>query len=660
MAVALGAAMIVAAGVIGSGIRNAWASGESAMAWAIEMVDVVITGIGLIILAAAGFLVFNAFAMAITQQRRQIGMLRSLGMTRRQVMRQVLIEALATGGLGTLLGLVGGPLLGRGVLTWMQRIGLETGKSAVSLDGVGLAIMMGLGITLLSALIPARRATRVSPLMAIREHEPTSQHIGRSTHQRTRVSIGLGLIAAMTIYLIIAPPGEWTGNAPPWDLLMSLLLWSMWIVGGVLMLPALINGLTRIVRVPLSRLGAIGRLASDNLARAPRRVLLTVLTFGVGLTMIVGIGGILVFANDVLVMGTAEHALQQTAWFVYPFDRTSGMAQFGSFDAEAMSLDPAAVEEIRQITAGRADVDETYMVMVPELSAIMPGFPSFMTSLTYLTSPDGFRFSEGDWATALPIMEAGCGVLISPGVAARHAVGVGDTLTVLGSDGPVECRVAGIGIGGFIPASIISAAAKESFFSADKPPDSLEIHPHSAADVRALEVDLYGLADRYGDNVWISKPNDEVNAILDTSDQLQSMLNGLLLLAIIAAALGMVNTTLMMVAERRRELGLLRAVGATRRQVTAAVIGEAALMGFIGAALGIVTGVGLGCIFALAYGGLTFGLDDLSLWKAAGETVLPALRNGWAGLLIAPLLAGLAAYPAVRTVLRGSVVEMRA
>lgn len=658
LAVALGAAMIVASSVVNSGVRDAWTSGESSMAWVADMIDVVFTSVGVIILAASGFLIFNAFAMTVTQQRRQIGALRSLGMTRRQVMRQVLVEALTTGGLGTLVGLIAGPMFGRGILAWMKQMDLDVGSGSVSLASVLLAVVMALGITLLSVLVPARRATRVSPLTAIREHKPTGQQAGEAARRRTRARVGLAMLGVMTVYLIIAPPGEWSGGAPPWEWIMWLSLWGVWIVGWLLVLPVLVAGLTRLLRVPLNRFGGtIGRLIADNLEREPRRVALTVLTFAVGLTMIVGVGGLLAFSNGVLVMRTAEHGLQQSAWFVYSFDRTQGMAQLGSFDTEAMGLEPVIVEEIHQVTAGRADVDEVYMVSVPETSAIMPGFPSSVMTLHYMTRPDGFRFIEGDWETALPMMESGCGLLVPPGVTTRHKARIGDTLTVQGRDGPVECKVAGIGVGGMIPFSIIGIAAKDAFLPPDQPPDSLGIHPLPGADVQALEADLYALSDRHGDKVWISKPEEEISAVTDTSDQLQGMLNGLLLLAEIAAALGMINTTVMSIAERRRELGLLRAVGATRRQVTAVILSEAALMGLVGAGLGVVAGVGLGAIFALAYGGISFGLVDLPLWEAAGETVLPALRTGWLGFVVAPLLAAAAAYPAIRAILRGSTIE---
>ena len=118
LAVALGVAMIIAADVIADAARNALQAVDerNLTAFVSELVDRSLTIVGLVILVAAGFLVFNAFAMAVTQRRRQIGLLRSLGMTRRQVLQLVFVEALVTGGAGTLLGLVAGPLLGRGTM----------------------------------------------------------------------------------------------------------------------------------------------------------------------------------------------------------------------------------------------------------------------------------------------------------------------------------------------------------------------------------------------------------------------------------------------------------------------------------------------------------------------------------------------------------------
>ena len=656
-AVALGVAMVLSPGIVSSGVSSAWTEGESTMAWITDMFGIVFGGIGVALLAAAGFLIFNAFAMAVTQQRRQIGVLRSLGMTRRQVMRQVLIEATIVGGMGTVAGLVAGPLLGQGILAVMRQMGVEVGESGVSIGGILLAIAMGLAVTLLSALLPARRAARVAPLAALRASATLGIEASRPSPWPW---VGLAILVSLTIYLVFAPPGAWSGLHPPWDLLIAMLLWGVWLAGLGFLAHTLVGGLVRALRALLSRFGGtIGRLISDNLARAPRRVTLTVLTFAVGLALVVGVGGLLAFSNGVLVSRRAARALEQIGWYVYPFDRTSGVAQISDFDAESLALDPAVIEDVRLAVAERAHVGESYMVLVPEISSPAPGFPSFLGDVQELVRPGGFDFIEGDWETALPLLEreGHCGLLISPGIAGQHGVGAGDTLTVQGIDGPVACVVAGVGTGGFVPMARIGSGARDVFIEAGRTPDVLAVIPEPGADLDLLEADLYALADRHGDSAWISRPEDEVGAVLDTSDQLQAVFNGLLLLAAIAAVLGTINTMMMNVVERRHELGLLRAVGATRRQVAVAVTGEAALMGLIGSLLGTCAGVGMGVIFALAYGGISFGFMDLALWPAAGETVLPALRSGALSFVVSPLLAAAAAAPALRGILRGSVVE---
>jgi ABC-type antimicrobial peptide transport system permease subunit/class 3 adenylate cyclase len=656
IAVALGVAMIVATGVIQSGMRSAWESGENKMAFIMDMGSVVLNGVGVITLAAAGFLIFNAFAMTVTQQRRQIGMLRSLGMTRRQVLRQVLAEAACTGGLGTLGGLLAGPLLGRGILAAIRLMGAQVGPGSVAWGGVVLAAAMGMGITLLSALLPARRAARVSPLTALRERAAFG--VAGTKTASARPWIGWGIIAVMTIYLIIAPPGQWSGRNPPWDWIMVLSLWGAWLTGLLLVIPALLAGAIRTLRGPLCRLaGTVGRLVSDNLERAPDRTTLTALTFAVGLMMMVGTAGFVSFGNDVLVGRLAVNALQQTAWYIYPFNRVSGLGQLGAFDLNAPGIDEAVLEDVQRLAEGRAVVDESYLVVVPEISSPMPGFPSFvMRDIDRLARPGNYHLVKGDWETALPLLKEGCGLLITPAVAGRHAASVGDPLTVTGLDGSVTCTVAGIGAGGFAPMAVIGPGGKDAFVAAGKPPDSLSVRPLPGTDVAALEADLYALNEQYGDKAFIGKPEDELEAIVGTSDQLMLVFNGMVLLAVIAAALGTINTTLMSVSERRRELGLLRAVGATRRQIMLTLMGETALTGLLGTLLGAIAGVGLSSIFALAYGGITFGLVDLPIWQAAGETVLPALRSGWLGLAMAPLLAAGAAFPAVRNVLRGSAI----
>jgi putative ABC transport system permease protein len=126
-------------------------------------------------------------------------------------------------------------------------------------------------------------------------------------------------------------------------------------------------------------------------------------------------------------------------------------------------------------------------------------------------------------------------------------------------------------------------------------------------------------------------------------------MNGLLLLAIGAGALGSVNTTLVSILERRCELTLLRSLGATRRQIAGLIVGESAITGLLGALLGLLAGWGTIAVYVLVYGSVTFGLVDLPLWTAVAEVTWPALRGGLPGLIAAPLLAAGAAFLVVRS-----------
>ncbi len=651
LAVALGVAMLVATSVFRSGVEAAWTAGANKFAFITEISNLTFSGVGLMLLGAAGFLIYNAFAMSVTQQQRQIGMLRSVGMTRAQVLRLVLVEALVTGGLGTLLGVLGGPLVGNGILSAMAYFGVETGRGSVAPGSIVLAVAMGLGVSLLSALAPARRAARLSPLEALREDGSANQRIGKSfTHHVSRLTPGLVLLIPLWLYLAIAPPGTWTGYHQPWDYILSAILLFVWWIGCVLITPALLGVAVRGVRAMLRRLsGGMGRLLGDNLGRAPERLHLTALTFAVALMMMSSTSGFVSFGNDVMVGRIAAQALREQAWYIYPFNRVEGLGQLQGFQADAPALEPAIVAQVEQLAAGRASVEPFYMVAVPEMSSPFPGFPSLVTlHPEQLARPGRFRMVEGDWDTALPLLREGCGVLVSPAIAARYGAGVGEPITVTGRTGPVTCAVAATGAGGFAPMSFIGPGGFDLFVAPGKSPDSLQVRPlpsSTDADIAALDADLRVLSARYGqDRVFVSRPEDELKAITGTSDQLMQMMNGILLLAVGAGALGSVNTTLVSILERQRELALLRALGATRRQITGLIVSESAVTGLLGALLGLLAGWGTIAIYTLTYGGVTFGLVDLPLWTAVAEVTWPALRGGLPGLAAAPVLAALAAF----------------
>jgi putative ABC transport system permease protein len=647
--------MIVAADVTSGAILNAFAESGDAltfMAGLLDQLDVMLMSVGVGITFAAGFLVFNAFAMSITQRRQQIGALRSLGMTRRQVMRLVLVEALITGGAGTLLGLIAGPLLGRSTIALIKAMfgeGLFVfAASSASPTSFLLAAVSGIVVTLLSVLIPARQATRISPLVALREKVAA----GVARNPVGRALAGLLIAVVLAVYLAVAPPGEWVEL--PWDVTLTGSFVLVWLACLALITPALIGGVGSWGRRSLTRLwGATGRLIADNLQRGRGRVMLTILTLAVALTMIVTMTGFLRFTFDELMLPKIESIAQQGTWGIASFDISEGMSAYSDLDTIEVPL--KVIAEVQADVEGRARVSGMYYVIVPELSFLGSSYFSLVSDPldTRLGGDSFFSFTEGDWETAVPIMESGCGVLVAPAVASKNGVLLGETFRVTGVDGPIECTVAGIG-SPMVGASIISKSAGEAFGITN--PMLAMVMPLPGVDLEALETDLTALVNRHP-NLVLNKLEDMVELQTQMMDVMPNMLNALLLLAIVAAALGVVNTTVMGVAERRRELGLLRAVGATRRQVTAVVAGEAALMGFIGGGLGLVAGAGIIVILAVVYGGNSWGVPDLDLWGAAWRSVQPALLNGLVGLVVAPFICAGAAWLPVRAILRGSIIE---
>jgi putative ABC transport system permease protein len=252
-------------------------------------------------------------------------------------------------------------------------------------------------------------------------------------------------------------------------------------------------------------------------------------------------------------------------------------------------------------------------------------------------------------------MAADCGVLLAPGAAARNDVGLGDTLTIQGQHGPLDCTVAGVVAAGTVPVSFISPMVADELDAGD--PTSIIIFPEAGIDRAALEADLRAIDEKYGDDAWLLSWQASVDTVAENADTVLALMSGLLVLAVVAAALGLINTTVMSVAQRRRELGLLRAVGATRRQVLAVVSGEAALIGLVGSLLGLIAGVGVGAIFTLAHGGKAWGYPALDLWDVAARAVGPALRNGLLSLVVAPPLSAAAVWLPGRRLLRGSAIE---
>ena len=662
-AVAVGVAAMVAAWQVSAGIQASFTNRGSptdALSWVVDLIGISLSAGGVVLLLAAAALVHNAFAMMVTQRSQEIGSLRSLGMARGQVVQMVVLEAALTGCLGALLGLAIGPALGQ-LLSWM----LTTHSGSASLPMWNFLVAAGLGLLTagFAAWGPARRAAQISPLEAIRGSDPAEAggprparnanrppFRGAARRPLRRRTTGVLVLLLLWAGLSIAPPGSWLGQ--PYDMPAAGILVMVWLVGLWLLLPTLAVLPALLLRK--SR-GAVARLAAAGAARNPQRLAIDVFSFAVGVAAIGSLNGILYFQNHVLLRNMSQSMIDRAGLIVQSIDTTKSLTH-SDLSAGQKPFTPQILAQIRLVVGDRAQIYINDLINVPEMS-VLSGLPvpSIMTDLSRL-SENEFNFVEGDWPSARQWIAEGCAVLMPKSAADRQGVHPGDFLHIHGTVQGLDCRVVGVGAGGASPFGLISLHAQAAYGL--KEPSNLQLVPRPGTDTDQLKADLLDLNARYPGQVFVQDGRELLEGIFNTSDAMLSSMNALLLLGVIIATLGVFNTTLIGVTERRRELGLLRSIGATRRQALAQLALEAGLTGLTGGVLGLAAGVGATMVFALVVGGSQFGITDLPLWPSAWESGLAAAQTGVIGVLGGALLSPLAAWVAARPALRRSPVEI--
>ena len=646
LAVILGVSVTIAGSIIIESVREGVLKSDELrvlMEGLIGLLDPAMLFIGVAVMMAGGFLIFNTFGMAITQRRQQIGGLRALGMTQGQVMRVILAEAALLAVIGIVLGVVLSGVLGQVMVAFIKQLAgemLAFGDAAPTMPVVVFAAAMGLAITLFSVLIPARRAARVAPLDALRKPEAT----GVEGVSRWKTALGALLLTALLAYVIAAPPGEWVTY--PLDFILTLLFIGLWLAGVGLVLPALISLAARLGKRLMP--GTIGRLVTDNVQRARGRTSLTVFTLAFALLVLIGLTGFLKFFLLYGIGSSMKPAEELDALFITRVDILKGWGATIALDLDSILLTEEEHQAILDTVEGSAYTVSSYFVVVPEISFLGDAYFSYMLDPTLARNTQSmFTFTEGDWDFALPIMEAGCGVLVVPAVAARHNAGLGDTISVTGRDGPLECTIAGIG-SGVAGASIISDTVRDQI--TDMNPALVLVVPYADTDPATFQVALDSLVTTYP-TLHIVQITGFMIVLEDSLDIVNVSLNAMLLLATFAAAFGVVNTMMMSMDERRHEFGLLRAIGTTRAQMRRLIISEAALLGIVGGVVGFLAGIGVLVIIVMTYGLNSIGVAQ-NLWAAALASAQPAVVMGLVGVIVAPVIASLAAWLPARGILR--------
>lgn len=530
-----------------------------------------------IALFVGAFLIYNAFTMTVVERTRELGILRTVGMTRGQVTGQVLAEAILLGCLGSALGAGFGFLLAGGLVRVMEVVlGQDLGQIRIPLDVLGTSITVGIVVTFLAAAIPAWQAGRISPLEALR----IRGNVREGWLVRWGWQIGLALLILSTVILIL--------NPFPYDVqfrMGSLTVFSLFF-GATLVIPVSVEVWERVARPVVRRAyGNSGRLGSSNVRRARLRTTLTVAALMVGVAMILIVRGM-----------TESFKYDLRAWMdayiggdLYVNSSVPMRSDVQRRLESVEGVDAVAPLRYFEVKWNRPDGRDELLSFM----AIDPALHSRVTTFV-------FSDSGTDPAQALARLAGGDAVFISSVLAEKYGLNQGDTIHLKTRSGLRDFEIAAVVVDFYNQGQVIEGNWRDMrryFGLNDANAFQVSIRGgYTAAEVEQRIASLYGQRDHL-----TIESNASIKArAFRLMDQSNSMFDVLALIAMLVAALGIVNTLTMNVMERTQEIGMLRSIGMTRWQVVQMVLAEAGLMGLIGGALGLLFGVILSRIFLLA------------------------------------------------------------
>lgn len=555
----------------------------------------------------AAFLIQNTFRIIVAQRTQELAMLRAVGASRRQVIGMVLGEATIVAAIASVAGLGLGVVLAQ-MIRRLLSFGGALPSAPLQLSGrtVLIGLATGIVITVVSAVLPARSASRVAPVAALRKVQvPESRGL-----LRRRAIIGLDIsglgIAIMTVGLVL----EREDQTIP-DIALVGAGAGLIFIGVAALLAVVARPITALVGAPLKAAGIPGRLAVDNAGRSPRRTAATASALMVGLALV---GLTLVLADSLKT--TASILLEER----FQADLVISPAGFGgSRLSPELAIRVAELPEVRLASAvrgGQVEVeDETRLLIGVD--------PSTLEELVSFTVIEG------------AITEIGAGNIgVRRGLAEQLGVHAGDELTVrFARSGDQVFSVAavydarGLGAGLMVDRNTFAANFTEQF------DDQVFIDLIEGLSVEEGRTAVEEVSEEFVGAEVLDQSEFRQQASTQI-DQLVRLVFGLLGVAVVIAIFGITNTLSLSVLERTREIGLLRAVGMSRGQLRRSITWESALIAVLGATIGI----GLGLFFAWA---VIAALEDdvLVLSIPWDQVALALVAAGLAGVVAAVLPA---------------------
>ncbi|TDC45143.1 FtsX-like permease family protein [Actinomadura sp. KC345] len=564
---------------------------------------------GLVAMLVSALVIYNTFSILIAQRIREMALLRCVGATRRQVFGGVVAESAVVGLVGSLIGLAAGVGLGAGGLVAMNRLDAAMGVAAPTLTVrtivVGLAL--GVAVTVLSALMPARAATRVAPVAALRSDLEPGGGRFRLGVPRTVIAVLLGAVglAMGVLGSLVMEKGETA-------MYMVASAGGVFFLAVIAAMPALVRPLGRLAGAVPARLGGVpGRLAVANAQRAPRRTATTTiaLTIGVGLMSLFAV----IAASG---KATADRQLEEQ----FPVE----------FQIETQNLEGRVPQALTGTLRDRPEI--ATVVERRQQDVEIDGDESGISTITpsalgTLVNPS---FEEGTLAAA---REPGT-AMVDKTTAEQSGYQVGRTLRVQTPRGAVPVKITAVYGGGSPVSGIIVPEADFTRYFGAVDPSALYVESRDGVSASAARRAVDAAAQPYP-AVKVVSAAEFKETMTGAIDMMLMVFGGLLGLAIIIALFGIANTLTLSVVERTRESALLRALGLTKRQLRRMLSVEALVMAVIGAFTGVVLGVAFGWAATNAMGESSrFALPYLQvigfvlLAGAAGTVaaVMPARR----------------------------------
>jgi putative ABC transport system permease protein len=575
------------------------------------------------------FLIFNAFSVSVTQRRAQIGILRALGVARGRIHAMFLGESLVLGIVGSILGVFLGILMGRGVMALMARVIEQTYGVPIYLDRLridplwtAVSFLLGTAASLAGALLPARAAGRVDPALALQKGKHQVLFLGENRYRRWA-----GLVLLLASLLIGFMPGA--DSLRIQVLVMAALFTSL-----ALLAPTFSHFLAGLLRWPMGKLfGMEGRLASDSLVQAPRRTSATV-------------AALLFSLAFVLVMATFSTSVSAALarWIETSVNPDLFVSASENLTARVFQF-PASVGDVLRRVPGVRQVDPVRLFNI-EYNGRMPLLVSLPINQFLRRSTP--MMAEGRVEDLLPGMMGRNGVLISNNMARIYHLKKGSRIYLDAPTGRHEFQVVGVSVDYSSDSGslLIDWEVYKRLWMDDRV-DTFDLMIEKGYDPDAVKREIQR---RFAEsrNIFVLTNKDMRAELTRLTDQFLSLQYVQILLAVLVAVLGIINSLMVSITERKREFGILRGLGGGRSQVRKAIVLEAVCIGLVAVLLGIGGGTILGYYAVGSFGAVFNGFVFPYVFPAVmSASLLP-------GVVIISLLA--AWYPSSMA-LRIPIVE---